>query len=75
MLGTQASGKILGRAPSFVNERVAQYPHGSEVTVYYDPKDPTQSVLERTSSATWWLLVVALGLWALAAVIGGIIGR
>jgi uncharacterized protein DUF3592 len=75
VLGTQASGKMLGGAPGFVNERVAKYPHGSDVTVYYDPKDPTQSVLERKSSATRWLPVVALGLWALAGVIGGIIGR
>jgi hypothetical protein len=75
VMGTQANGTVLGRAPGFVNERVAKYPHDSDVTVYNDPKDPTQSVLERKSSATWWLLVVALGLWALAGVMGGIIGR
>jgi hypothetical protein len=73
--GTQTSGKVAGRAPGFVNDRVAKYPPGSSVTVYYDPRDPTQSVLERKSAATWWLLLVVLVLWGLAALIGGLVGR
>lgn len=31
-----------------VTETLAQYPKGAKVTVFYDPADPTQAVIERT---------------------------
>ncbi len=43
---------------------VARYPAGSQQTVYYDPDDPSQSVLEQkynTNNAIMFLILVILG--------------
>ncbi len=41
--------------------RIAKYPMGQRVQVYYDPQKPTSAVLERDGSLTW-LGVVITGL-------------
>ena len=66
-LGGTLSGSAAGRPPGFIAEETARYPVGSEVTVYYDAKDPTQSALERRGSGAVLLAASCAGLWALAA--------
>ena len=46
---------------------VARYPVGSEVTVFYDPEDPGEAVLERTSPVAGPILLFALGAALVAA--------
>lgn len=38
---------------------VKKYSAGAEITVYYDPDDPSQSVVDRDSSAWWNYLVLS----------------
>ena|SRR2546421_3002460 len=52
-----------------VQPRMERYVEGTEVTVYYDPADPSQAVLERgAASATWF--AIALGIVLLVVGIG-----
>ncbi len=45
------------------HERVAKYPKGAEVRIFYSPEDPTRSVLEPgIRAATWIPVLVALAL-------------
>ncbi|MEW6030954.1 MAG: DUF3592 domain-containing protein [Chloroflexota bacterium] len=37
---------------------VARYPAGAQVTVYYDPQNPSDAVLERNAPAQWILWLV-----------------
>ena len=43
-------------------EVVARYPVGKKVTVYYDPRNPRESILIRESALPSAILVTALGL-------------
>lgn len=63
------SGIDVGEAPEqstderWAQARVAKYPKGAEVQVFYSPKDPTRSVLEPgIQAATWIPVLVALAL-------------
>jgi Protein of unknown function (DUF3592) len=68
--GTRISiGEDLGNTD--VAEKLARYPVGAHVTVYYNPKDPTESVLERDpppglfQGMAWFLaLLVSVGVLA-----------
>ncbi len=40
---------------------IAQYPAGSQATIYYDPNNPQQAVLERKYDSTGATLAVILG--------------
>jgi hypothetical protein len=53
-----------GRAQSIVN----RYPHGAPVTVYYNPTNPAEAVLERDASSGLNLLYLFGGLFALGGV-------
>jgi hypothetical protein len=50
-----------GRAQAIVN----RYPHGAAVTVYYNPANPAEAVLERGASGGLNLLYLIGGLFAL----------
>jgi len=53
-----------------VARTLARYPRGSAVTVYYDPADPAQSVLERTMPDGSFRFL----LWLSAGLVVGVIG-
>src|SRR5689334_11683251 len=38
---------------SYAESVVGQYPPGKRVTVYFDPANPKDSILERASAPTW----------------------
>ena len=40
----------------------ARYPVGAQVMVYYNPKDPSEAVLEKKNSTQWtlWLMLIIL---------------
>jgi hypothetical protein len=50
---------------------IDQYPAGSSVTVYYNPSNPSQSVLEKTSTGD---IELALSIFAIALVVAGTVG-
>lgn len=59
-------------ASRIAEKKVNEYPAGSPVTVYYDPKAPADSVLERRLSRGWLVWAMAFGLLVLALVSAGI---
>jgi hypothetical protein len=50
--GRQASASISARA----EKHVSRYPVGSEVTVYYNPRDPASACLERGVEKTGFVM-------------------
>ena len=52
--------------PWFVSQQAAKYPAGSQVTVYYNPQNPSESVLERRATGSLLLLGLIVALWGLA---------
>lgn len=58
--------------PQFAEEKVAEYPPRSPVTVYYNPKAPAESVLDRRFSGGWMVWALAFGLLVLALVSAGV---
>jgi len=58
---TVAPGVISTFGAKYARKIVARYPSGSNVTVYYNPKDPAQAFLERYAIAQaeeWkWLIL------------------
>lgn len=62
--GTRVTfGDYSASNPSHAAAILGRYPKGREVTVYYDPEDPSYSVLERNIGGNWILLTVG-GLFA-----------
>lgn len=66
-LGGELNTSMMGRA----EERCFQYPVGALVTVYYDPRDPRSSCLEKKGELTWFvygigLVFLVVGIWLLA---------
>ena len=59
-------------AARFAEKKVNEHPAGSPVTVYYDPKTPADSVLDRRLSGGWLVWAMAFGLLVLALVSAGI---
>lgn len=53
---------------------LARYPRGSNVTVYYDPADPAQAVLERDAPEGVWRTMIIFVLVLVALAVGGSIG-
>jgi hypothetical protein len=63
-----------GRAQGIVN----QYPDGAPVTVYYNPVDPSDAVLERGGTSGIRVLYIIGGVFAAAGVLflfGSVTGR
>jgi Protein of unknown function (DUF3592) len=61
-------GRTSGTIASIEAGSVKRYPEGSFVTVYYDPANPSQAVLERDAQHMWvlWICValfIAAALW------------
>lgn len=57
-----------------VEQRLARYPVGASVTVYYDPQQPDQAVLERNAPAVVWRTLAILIAVCIALLIGATIG-
>ncbi len=62
-------GQISWSSPRFSQQGLARYPEGSAVSVYYDPQNPTDSVLERRGSGVILLVIITAGLLGLALVV------
>lgn len=56
----------------FAEKKVEEYPAGSAVTIYYNPKAPAESVLDRRLSGGWIIWVLAFGMLVLALIGAGI---
>jgi len=52
--------------PAQAEAVLARYPEGGRVTVYYNPDNPREAVLERRMSTPWVLLAVGFFFFALA---------
>ena len=72
---------LLDRAaswPGFAERVIARYPMWSDVTVFYDPTDPSRAILERDAAPRWarWITVAGLAVtvgaiaWAYVAEAG-----
>jgi hypothetical protein len=58
------------------NAALQRYPEGAQVTAYYDPKDPSRSVLDRTSPRLGWPMFImaifmAIGVYLLQSGLRG----
>ena len=62
---SQVSYSGMSKASSEREALISRYPVGAEVTVYYDPTNPSQAVLENKQSNTWHI-PLAIGLVVLA---------
>ncbi len=58
----------------FVEQRLAKYPAGASVKVYYNPRNPSQAVLERDApEGVWRTMAIFIGV-AILLLVGGTIG-
>ncbi|SEB70419.1 Protein of unknown function [Beijerinckia sp. 28-YEA-48] len=60
-------------ARGFAEKTIAHYPLGSDVDVHYDPANPSNAALENPTGYYWFILVVALACFALAAFTSGVL--
>ncbi len=49
------------RSRQAAENELARYPQGSQVTVFYNPADPSQAVLERKAGASTLALILGIG--------------
>jgi hypothetical protein len=64
--------RVLSSEAADARREITRYPVGSPVTVWYDPQNPADAVLERGGGAVWieWLICgLMLALTVLAAVL------
>lgn len=59
-------GVAISGAQSYAEQVAAKYPVGRELDVHYDPANSTNAALENPGKFAWFLLVLALALFALA---------
>jgi hypothetical protein len=65
-LGIQVGGS------QFIADKIAaKYPQGSDVTVHYNPENPSSAALENPGGYAWLLLVVAIICFAIALFASG----
>lgn len=57
-----------------VAETIAKYPRGKDVIVYYNPRKPSQAVLERDPPPGIWKTIAILVLVLIGLIVGGIVG-
>src|SRR5829696_4202345 len=60
-------GVAMSASESYAAGVAARYPEGAAVDVHYDPANPANAALENPTGTRWFLLVVAVALFALAA--------
>jgi hypothetical protein len=53
-----------------VQQILAKYPQGSAVSVYYDPADPAESVLETGINTFAYVVMVGAAILVLVAIAG-----
>lgn len=61
--GGQTTTRVFGKV---IDARIEKYPPGSQVTVFYDPKNPAKSVLERRVEGLLVIRLIAAALLLLA---------
>jgi hypothetical protein len=64
-------GKLAG-SEELAQAKAARYPQGADVVVHYDPKNPSNAVLDAKVAYAKPLLVVALVFFALALFFSGL---
>jgi hypothetical protein len=57
----------MSASESYAAGVAARYPKGAGVDVHYDPANPANAALENPTGTRWFLLVLAVALFALAA--------
>ena len=74
--GNQISyGMTVSAGKGYAEKVAAKFPVGSEIDVHYDPKEPSNSALTAGGAgATWFILVAAVVVFALAAALLGVFG-
>jgi hypothetical protein len=60
-------GVVLSASESHAAGVAARYPVGAVIDVHYDPANPSDAALENPTGLHWLLLVVAAGLFVVAA--------
>ena len=65
-------GMQIGGSQSVAETMVKKYPQGSDVTVHYDPENPSDAALERPTGSAWLLLAAAVVCFAIAVYVSAI---
>lgn len=60
--------------PRLSHDYLAQYPEGEETTVYYDPADPSNAFIDRSSTKHWYAFAIVVGLGLLVYTAMGFLG-
>ncbi|MFP3852882.1 MAG: DUF3592 domain-containing protein [Anaerolineales bacterium] len=68
----KSGGPVLVQNKSYVEESAGKYPVGKRISVYYNPDDPSEAVLEKGSSRGW--LFIALGVLIFLSIVAVTIG-
>jgi hypothetical protein len=53
-------GLVAQKNPAAVQTALQKYPAGGAVTVYYNPDNPSEAVLERQAGGVKWALVIGI---------------
>ena len=67
-------GVTVSAGKGYAESVAAKYPVGAEVDVHYDPKQPGSAALELSAGANWFILAIAVIVFALAAALAGVFG-
>ncbi|MBN2148671.1 MAG: DUF3592 domain-containing protein [Anaerolineales bacterium] len=63
-------GGVIGyNSPQKAEAYLAHFPVGSQASVYYNPQNPSEAVLERTAGGSRWGMIVGLVCLAIGACI------
>lgn len=60
-------GMAMSASESYAAGVAARYPKGAVIDVHYDPGNPANAALENPTGTRWFLLALAIALFALAA--------
>ncbi len=60
-------GVATSASESYAGRVAARYPKDAVIDVHYDPANPANAALENPSGSSWFLLALAVALFALAA--------
>lgn len=59
----------------YTRDAIEEFYEGEQVTIYYDPSDPSQNFIERTESTLWGPVLAASFLGLISLIGFGIVGR